>query len=74
MLSNDAEPRNLWSACTTRVFDIGYECGEGPLSFHNNIAPSILARVAAVGASLRITLYPDDRGSQTSHDTDTQAP
>lgn len=57
----DEPLRNLWQACTIRVFDIGYDCGEEPWGFNQQLATATLARIAAVGAALMITLYPADR-------------
>lgn len=55
------ESRSVWEACRTREFDIGYECGEAPKGwscFRQPLSPDLLARIAAVGAGLRITIYP----------------
>ena len=57
-LSGDA--RNLWSECRSREFNIGYDCGDHPWAFNNGLSNSVLARAAAAGATLRITLYPPD--------------
>jgi hypothetical protein len=51
----------IWSRCETRDFNIGYDCGRRPWAFNQGLPHSILARIAAVGASLRITLYPEER-------------
>ena len=55
-----AEPhRSMWLACTRREFNIGYDCGSTPWAFTQGLSSPLLARVAAVGASLRVTLYPE---------------
>ena len=55
-----AEPlRNLWMNCTRREFNIGYDCGADPWAFNQGLSAELLRRVANVGASIRITLYPD---------------
>jgi len=55
-----AEPlRSLWLSCTKREFNIGYDCGDEPWSFNQGLSNDLLRRLANVGASLRITLYPD---------------
>lgn len=51
--------RALWRRCTRREFNIGYGCGAEPWAFHQGLSSELLSRVAAVGASLRLTLYPD---------------
>ena len=47
-----------WSKCQRREFDIGYDCGSKPWAFNQGLSSQLLGRIAAVGASLRITLYP----------------
>ena len=56
-----AEPlRSVWAGCVRREFDIGYDCGGGPGAFQHGLSSHLLARIAAAGASLRITLYPPE--------------
>jgi hypothetical protein len=54
----DEPARKLWDACTTREFNIGYDCGDTPRAFHQELSSATLARMAQVGASLVITIYP----------------
>lgn len=55
-----AEPhRSMWLACAQREFNIGYDCGTTPWAFTQGLSSPLLARLAAVGASLRVTLYPE---------------
>lgn len=61
--SLDPEAEALWQACTAREFNIGYDCGDAPWAFNHALTAPTLARVAALGASLRITLYPVDSTS-----------
>lgn len=49
--------QQTWSACNERTFDIGYECGESPPAMEQDLSNALLARIVAVGATLRITLY-----------------
>ncbi len=51
--------RSKWLACTRREFNMGYDCGAEPWAFNQGLSPGLLGRMAAVGASLRWTLYPD---------------
>jgi hypothetical protein len=51
--------RSVWLGCTRREFNIGYDCGAEPWAFNQGLTCELLGRVAAVGASLRFTLYPD---------------
>jgi hypothetical protein len=54
----DADTRAAWDACRVREFNIGYGCGDRPWGLHQSLDASLLARVAALGAGLRITIYP----------------
>jgi hypothetical protein len=70
--SLDGQARELWSACTSREFNIGYDCGDEPWAFNHQLTPATLARIAALGVSLRITLYPTatatSNPSELTHD------
>ena len=48
----------VWNRCSRRVFDIAFESGEQPLSFHSELRAGTVKRVAALGASIVITIYP----------------
>lgn len=54
----DAKARALWSSCEAREFHLGFECGDEPRPFSLALPAATLERAAAVGASVRITLYP----------------
>ncbi len=47
-----------WSKCTVREFDIGYHVGTKPWAFNQAVSHELLARMVALGGSLRITIYP----------------
>jgi len=51
--------RATWNACALREFNLGYDCGEKPWAFNQGLSNETLARIVAVGATLRWTLYPD---------------
>lgn len=54
------EPRrSIWESCTQRGFNIGYDCGDRPWAFNQGLSNGLLGRIAAVGVSLRVTIYPD---------------
>ena len=57
--SLDEPHRATWFGCTRRELNIGYDCGAEPWAFNQGLSSSLLGRIAAVGASLRLTLYPD---------------
>ena len=50
--------QTAWAGCTLREFNIGYDCGCKPWAFNQRLSSQLLGRIAAAGASLRITLYP----------------
>jgi hypothetical protein len=52
-----AKAQAVWSGCTLREINIGYECGDTPRFFHQCVTNITLRRMTAVGATLRITLY-----------------
>lgn len=62
--------RQAWFRCSVREFNIGYDCGSKPWAFNQALSAELLGRMAAIGASLRLTLYPpertNDRGSSTN--------
>lgn len=70
--SLDDRTLELLSACTSREFNIGYDCGDEPWAFNNQLTSETLARMAALGISLRITLYPAEAStsnpSELTHD------
>jgi hypothetical protein len=51
--------RSTWDNCRFREFNMGYDCGDEPWAFNQGLSAALLGRIAAVGASLRLTLYPD---------------
>lgn len=55
----DPVSQAAWAACTRRLFDLGYDCGREPFAFRQELSAETLVRLAAVGATLRITLYSD---------------
>ena len=61
--SLDSESRRLWDACSSREFNIGYECGTEPWAFNQGVSVSSLQRMTVLGISLRITLYPPGKCS-----------
>ena len=53
------EVREIWDGCVSRVFDIGYESGSSPQNFRSEIRASTIKRVAEIGASVVVTIYPE---------------
>src|SRR6516162_11734759 len=60
--------RGVWWRCTRREFNIGYDCGTEPWAFNQGLSNELLGRMAAVGASLRVTLYPDRDQKETKQE------
>jgi hypothetical protein len=58
------EAKALWERSGERCFDMGYECGEEPWGFRQELSNEILGRIAALGMTLRITLYPHQPPAQ----------
>ena len=52
------EVRDIWAGCCSRVLDVGYESGMSALNFRSEIRAPTIQRVAAIGASIVITIYP----------------
>lgn len=55
----DNAEKEIWADCYLREFNMGYDCGAEPWAFNQGLSNLLLARLAAAGASLRWTLYPD---------------
>jgi hypothetical protein len=53
----DPPTRAAWEGCSQRVFNLAYDCGTRPLSVRYDLSAGTLARLAAAGGLLRITLY-----------------
>ncbi len=53
-----AQRRGLWDDCQSKVFDFGFRSGVTPSPYFVDLSPDTLKRIAAVGASARITIYP----------------
>ena len=54
----DERAKSDWSRAHRRTFDLGYETDSEPGPFHSDLKNEVVARVALLGADIRITLYP----------------
>jgi hypothetical protein len=52
------EHREIWDGCCSRVLDIGYESGTTSPNYRSEIRASTIRRVAEIGASIVVTIYP----------------
>src|SRR5205814_66319 len=66
--------RAVWSGCTRREFNIGYDCKSKPWAFNQGLTSQLLGRIAAAGASLRITLYPPTVEKSAEFDAGAEEP
>ena len=64
------EAREIWNGCISRVFDVGYESGSSPPNFRSEIRASTIRRVANIGASVVITIYPETQESASVKPSD----
>jgi len=53
----DDVSRNLWDRCTTREFNLGFECGE-TRAHNTRITQRNIRRIADAGCTISVTLYP----------------
>ena len=51
--------REIWDGCCSRIFDIGYASGRSPQNFRSEIRAATIQRVAKIGASVVVTIYPE---------------
>ena len=54
----EGDAKTLWDNAFRKEFNIGYESDLEPESYESNLRPSTITRIADVGASIRITIYP----------------
>jgi len=52
----DPPERAAWAGCSQRIFDPCYDCGTKPFLVRHDLSAGTLARLAAAGGSLRLTL------------------
>lgn len=55
------EGRNVWNACSSREFDLGFECDGEAFSTESEIGADLLRRMVQVRCAMRVTVYrPED--------------
>ena len=52
--------REIWDKAHKRDFDFGYESGSKPNNFHSRIEADYVNKLANVGGSIVITIYPPE--------------
>jgi len=50
--------RAIWDKATRRDFDFGYESGTTPNNYHSRFELEYLEKLAKIGGSLVISIYP----------------
>lgn len=50
--------REIWNQAEKRDFDFGYESGIAPNNFHSRIELDTINKLAKVGGSVVVTIYP----------------
>jgi hypothetical protein len=58
--------KSLWASCLKRDFNIGFDGGYEPRAAEYALASALLSRIAAVGASVTITIYAVPNEAQQS--------
>ncbi len=48
----------MWNGAYRRTFNLGYEIDDAIESFRSELAPETLQRIAGVGASVMVVIYP----------------
>ena len=51
----------MWNGAYRRTFNLGYEIDDVIESFRSELAPETLQRIAGVGASVMVAIYPPTR-------------
>ncbi len=58
--SLDEKERSTWNGAFLKVFNIGYESGLEPRSYESTLRSDTISRIHAIGASIKITIYPPE--------------
>lgn len=53
-----SESNLIWNRCQKREFDVGFESGSSLTSYETEIQAETIQRVAKLGGSILITIYP----------------
>ena len=52
-----SKARAIWDNCAKRLFDIGYESGQAPHSFHSRLSEKSIRLLSSINASVDVTIY-----------------
>lgn len=56
----DENSKKQWARCSKKEIDIGYECGEEPWAYNDEIPKSIIKKLSEFDIGIRITIYPEN--------------
>ena len=60
------DARVLWNDAYRRTFNVGYEIDDSSECFRSELAPETMQRIARVGASVIVAIYPRVSGEPAS--------
>lgn len=60
------EARAVWNGAYRRTFNVGYEIDDSSECFRSELAPETMERIARVGASVIVAIYPPESGEPAS--------
>lgn len=62
-----SEAKLIWDRCHSKKFDAGFESGSFPRSYRTELRADTIKRVAEIGASIAITIYPESEKYEHPH-------
>lgn len=60
------DARSVWNGAYRRTFNVGYEIDDSSECFRSELAPETMERIARVGASVIVAIYPQAPGEPGS--------
>jgi len=55
--SLSSKAREIWDRCLKREFDLGFECGHGPIDIQEKISNSLIIELSELNVSITVTVY-----------------
>ena len=66
ILAFSDDSRSVWNDAYRRTFNVGYEIDDSSECFRSELAPETMQRIARVGASVIVAIYPQAPGEPRS--------
>lgn len=66
ILGFEEDARAVWNGAYRRTFNVGYEIDDSSESFRSELASETMERIARVGASVIVAIYPRESGEPSS--------